>query len=167
VAGSTKAVFVIWVLQRLILEVHGVMCLIVQESLAFEKVLSPLEGTLLLHLLETVLIILQDLASILVRECLLIYCVLIFEVWRTVMVAKLGVRACAPTRWASVSEWDTVDVVPNDWAGTWSLLAAGALSSGRHVDVHVATVSDWRRAVSVDAVSFGRFIFAVKVHLFF
>lgn len=36
----------------LILEVHGVVGLVIQEPLLFEEVLAALEGRLLLHLLE-------------------------------------------------------------------------------------------------------------------
>jgi len=39
------------------------MSLIIQESLSLKEVLSPLEGTLLLHLLERILITLQNITG--------------------------------------------------------------------------------------------------------
>lgn len=43
-----------------ILKVHRIMGLVIQKSLPFEESLPPLEGTLLLHLLERILIALQN-----------------------------------------------------------------------------------------------------------
>ena len=51
---------VVWLLERFVLEVHRVVSLVVQEPLPFEEILAPLKRTLLLHLLEAVLIRLQD-----------------------------------------------------------------------------------------------------------
>lgn len=43
-----------------VLKVHRVMGLVIQKSLPFKEGLPPLEGTLLLHLLEGILIALQN-----------------------------------------------------------------------------------------------------------
>lgn len=51
-----------------VLKIHWIMCLIVQKSLSLEEILSPLESTLLLHLLERVLIALQNVTCLIVKQ---------------------------------------------------------------------------------------------------
>ena len=170
-ARRSEAVFVVWVDKWFVLEVHWVVCLVIEEPLSLEEVLAPLECALLLHLLETVLIMLEDLLGILIGlvwtwEVLLIGSVLVLQIGRAVMVAELGVRAGTASRRASVAEGDTINVVSHDGPTTRCLLAARAHGSCWHVDVHIAAMSDRRRAVSMDTVSLWRLVLTIKVHLF-
>lgn len=54
---------VVGLLQGLVLEIHWIVSLVIQEPLSLEEILAPLESTLLLHLLEAVLVRLQDFLS--------------------------------------------------------------------------------------------------------
>lgn len=83
----------IFLFKWFVLEIHGVMSLVVKESFPLKEVLSPLEGTLLLHLLETVFIRLQNVLGrvlVSVSELLLLLVhitwILIFKVGRAILV---------------------------------------------------------------------------------
>lgn len=71
---------IVWLLRVfivcLILEIHWVMCLIIQKSFAFKEVLATIESWLLLHLLKSILIWCSIVFIILV---------LIFEIWYIVL----------------------------------------------------------------------------------
>jgi len=79
--GSSYILIVIFAIGRSILEVHWVMCLVVQESLALKEVLASLKGALLLHLLEAILVVLQYLRSCVLRHLLVSVNILVFEIW--------------------------------------------------------------------------------------
>ena len=157
------------------------MCLVVQESLAFEEVLSSLEGALLLHLLKAIFIRLKNVLSrVLKLLLLLIYVagVLIFKVQigRRIVVfastAVWSVKSLISLGWPAIWKWNSIDVVSNKRHVAiailvWFLAAWRWNGTVGHVNIHVASVSYGWRTISVNTMPFWWFIFPIKVHLRF
>jgi len=154
-----------------ILKVHGIVCLIVQESLPLKKILASLECTLLLHLLKAILVWLQDVLSwiIIVRKLIEVL-IHVFNVWTLrsfVLVASGWVIAI--TWRTSVSKRNTVDVVANYGHSSFAVMFLTARSwsscwvATHHHVSHISTVSNWRRTVSMNWVPLRTFIFSVHV----